>query len=300
MMRFKRYKMQIVTVRACMDCPIFNPSSSQSRKDSKLPPGLLLPNQGPLVWTTRDDGGSASGQLPASFSSSFHGCFPASSPHRNSSTSCPASHRLQPRPFQQKGTPSPPSPRFPTARCSAGRGGRELGPTGKGDIEKGMNTSLPDFGGSSSEGGGDARLPSPLVEGEGQAPSPSEVMKQGGEEQEDSSPPVLAALAALRFYKSVLSPMMPSSCRYQPTCSSYSYESYQKFGVWKGTVLTSWRILRCNPWGGRGYDPPSWPPKGLELIYGRDLVGAPQVSVVFIAYTVYFVLHAVLVEICGQ
>ena len=40
--------------------------------------------------------------------------------------------------------------------------------------------------------------------------------------------------------------------------------------MWKGTVLTAWRLLRCNPWGGKGYDPPSWPPRGLELIYGAQ------------------------------
>ena len=45
-------------------------------------------------------------------------------------------------------------------------------------------------------------------------------------------------------------------------------ESYKRFGVAKGTVLTAWRLLRCAPWGGRGYDPPRWPPPGLEPLFG--------------------------------
>ena len=61
---------------------------------------------------------------------------------------------------------------------------------------------------------------------------------------------------------------MGSACRFLPTCSQYSILSYQKFGVWKGTVLTAWRLLRCQPWGGSGYDPPEWPPKGLGFLYG--------------------------------
>lgn len=81
--------------------------------------------------------------------------------------------------------------------------------------------------------------------------------------QADTSPGVRAALAALRFYKDAISPLLPSVCRYLPTCSSYSMASYTQYGVARGTVLTAWRLMRCNPWGGRGYDPPAWPPAGL-------------------------------------
>mmetsp|Transcript_34484 Transcript_34484/g.47783 ORF Transcript_34484/g.47783 Transcript_34484/m.47783 type:complete len:130 (+) Transcript_34484:167-556(+) len=55
-----------------------------------------------------------------------------------------------------------------------------------------------------------------------------------------------------------ISPLMPGSCRYLPTCSEYAMEAYEKYGVGKGTVLTAWRICRCNPLGSSGYDPPVW------------------------------------------
>ncbi|CAD7701509.1 unnamed protein product [Ostreobium quekettii] len=87
------------------------------------------------------------------------------------------------------------------------------------------------------------------------------------EEEGEDSAGVRAALAALRFYKSAISPLLPPSCRYIPTCSEYAMESYKTYGCAKGTVLTAWRLSRCNPFGGRGYDPPQWPPPGLEWIF---------------------------------
>jgi uncharacterized protein len=65
---------------------------------------------------------------------------------------------------------------------------------------------------------------------------------------------------SVKWYKSTLSPLMPPNCRFLPTCSSYSIEAIEEFGAWKGGVLTAWRIMRCNPSGGSGYDPPQWPP----------------------------------------
>uniref|UniRef100_M1ARM0 Membrane protein insertion efficiency factor YidD n=1 Tax=Solanum tuberosum TaxID=4113 RepID=M1ARM0_SOLTU len=53
----------------------------------------------------------------------------------------------------------------------------------------------------------------------------------------------------LKFYKREISPIMPKSCRYIPTCSEYSMIAYKKYGVVKGTVLTAWRLCRCNPLG---------------------------------------------------
>lgn len=64
----------------------------------------------------------------------------------------------------------------------------------------------------------------------------------------------------VQWYKDTLSPIMPPNCRFLPSCSSYSIESIQKFGPAKGLMLTAWRLLRCNPFGGSGYDPPQWPP----------------------------------------
>jgi len=57
------------------------------------------------------------------------------------------------------------------------------------------------------------------------------------------------------FYKIVLSPLMPATCRYQPTCSSYMIEALKKHGPFKGLFLGLKRISRCHPWGGSGYDP---------------------------------------------
>jgi uncharacterized protein len=62
-------------------------------------------------------------------------------------------------------------------------------------------------------------------------------------------------LAMLRFYKRAISPSLPPSCRFQPTCSEYAYEAIDKYGILKGGRLAIWRILRCNPFGGSGYDP---------------------------------------------
>lgn len=62
-------------------------------------------------------------------------------------------------------------------------------------------------------------------------------------------------LAVLRFYKLRISPGLPPACRYQPTCSEYAYEAVEKYGILKGGRLAIWRILRCNPFGGRGWDP---------------------------------------------
>jgi putative membrane protein insertion efficiency factor len=62
-------------------------------------------------------------------------------------------------------------------------------------------------------------------------------------------------LALLRFYKKRISPGLPPSCRFQPTCSEYAYEAIDKYGIIKGGRLAIWRILRCNPWGGSGWDP---------------------------------------------
>jgi uncharacterized protein len=63
------------------------------------------------------------------------------------------------------------------------------------------------------------------------------------------------ALAMIGFYRRAISPMLPPSCRFQPTCSEYAYEAIEKYGILKGGRLAIWRILRCNPWGGSGYDP---------------------------------------------
>ena len=59
----------------------------------------------------------------------------------------------------------------------------------------------------------------------------------------------------IRFYQKYISPLKPPTCRFTPTCSQYAIEAIRKHGPFKGLALAVWRILRCNPWGGSGYDP---------------------------------------------
>lgn len=57
------------------------------------------------------------------------------------------------------------------------------------------------------------------------------------------------------FYQKCITPFTPPSCRFTPTCSEYARQALLKYGPIKGLLLALWRILRCNPWGGSGYDP---------------------------------------------
>ncbi|PKA83553.1 hypothetical protein ATE92_1709 [Ulvibacter sp. MAR_2010_11] len=59
----------------------------------------------------------------------------------------------------------------------------------------------------------------------------------------------------VRVYQKIISPIFPSTCRYQPTCSHYTVEALQKHGLFHGGWLAIKRIGSCNPWGGSGYDP---------------------------------------------
>lgn len=63
----------------------------------------------------------------------------------------------------------------------------------------------------------------------------------------------------IRGYQKMISRYTPPSCRYHPSCSQYTLEAIRVHGVFKGTRLGCWRILRCNPFGGHGLDPV--PPK---------------------------------------
>jgi len=67
---------------------------------------------------------------------------------------------------------------------------------------------------------------------------------------------VLARLfvAPLRIYQRVVSPALPSRCKYHPTCSQYAVEAIRSYGVLRGAVLAGWRLLRCNPWSNGGVD----------------------------------------------
>lgn len=59
----------------------------------------------------------------------------------------------------------------------------------------------------------------------------------------------------IKIYQKLISPMFPPSCRFYPTCSEYSIQAFQKYGVFIGLGKSVWRILRCNPFNKGGYDP---------------------------------------------
>ena len=63
------------------------------------------------------------------------------------------------------------------------------------------------------------------------------------------------ALALIRWYKRNISPLQPPSCRFIPTCSEYTYQAIERFGVLRGCLLGVGRILRCNPFFKGGFDP---------------------------------------------
>ncbi|MBQ7596394.1 MAG: membrane protein insertion efficiency factor YidD [Clostridia bacterium] len=65
--------------------------------------------------------------------------------------------------------------------------------------------------------------------------------------------------ALIRFYQKHISPLLPSMCRFYPTCSNYALEAIEVHGALKGSVLAVWRLLRCNRLFPGGYDPV--PPK---------------------------------------
>ncbi|MDT0559620.1 membrane protein insertion efficiency factor YidD [Ichthyenterobacterium sp. W332] len=62
-------------------------------------------------------------------------------------------------------------------------------------------------------------------------------------------------LFLIKVYQTLLSPILPATCRYQPTCSHYSAEALKKHGLLKGGKLAVKRIFSCHPWGGKGFDP---------------------------------------------
>ncbi len=69
------------------------------------------------------------------------------------------------------------------------------------------------------------------------------------------SGPRAIAIALIRIYQRLLSPVVGQRCKYYPSCSEYAAESIMSFGIPRGLVLGAWRLLRCNPWSRGGYDP---------------------------------------------
>eukprot|EP00559_Dactyliosolen_fragilissimus_P003553 CAMPEP_0184861716 /NCGR_PEP_ID=MMETSP0580-20130426/6335_1 /TAXON_ID=1118495 /ORGANISM="Dactyliosolen fragilissimus" /LENGTH=189 /DNA_ID=CAMNT_0027359307 /DNA_START=152 /DNA_END=721 /DNA_ORIENTATION=+ len=79
-------------------------------------------------------------------------------------------------------------------------------------------------------------------------------------DNEDVNMTSAGMIATIGIYKNYISPLLPPACRFLPTCSQYGVQAIEQFGPTKGVILTAWRLMRCSPFGGRGYDPPRWPP----------------------------------------
>ena len=63
------------------------------------------------------------------------------------------------------------------------------------------------------------------------------------------------AIAPIRLYQRLISPAIPSRCKYYPSCSEYAVQAVRRYGILRGVVLAAWRLLRCNPWSHGGVDP---------------------------------------------
>ena len=61
--------------------------------------------------------------------------------------------------------------------------------------------------------------------------------------------------APIVLYQRVISPALPRHCKFEPTCSAYAVRALGDFGILRGLVLATWRVLRCNPFSHGGYDP---------------------------------------------
>ena len=64
-----------------------------------------------------------------------------------------------------------------------------------------------------------------------------------------------AGIALIRAYRRFVSPMLPPSCRFTPSCSLYTLQAIEKYGLLKGILMGARRILRCHPFSKGGYDP---------------------------------------------
>ena len=64
-------------------------------------------------------------------------------------------------------------------------------------------------------------------------------------------------VAPIRLYQRLISPALPRRCKYEPTCSAYAAEALRTHGPFRGIVLATWRLLRCNPFSHGGHDPVS-------------------------------------------
>ncbi|CAI7902673.1 unnamed protein product [Closterium sp. NIES-54] len=136
--------------------------------------------------------------------------------------------------------------------AGAGRGGGGETEEGREEVEGGVGNGREGFGGAEVKAeteGERAEAASEGVVGES---------RKGASGESPDSPAVELAVRILKCYKREISPWIPASCRFIPTCSEYSVMALRKYGLLRGGILTAWRLLRCNPFGPSGYDPPRW------------------------------------------
>ena len=72
----------------------------------------------------------------------------------------------------------------------------------------------------------------------------------------------------IKIYKKYISPGLPQSCRFYPTCSSYAIEAIDRHGIFYGSAISIWRVLRCNPFNKGGIDPV---PENIKKFYIKEL-----------------------------
>jgi hypothetical protein len=79
--------------------------------------------------------------------------------------------------------------------------------------------------------------------------------KGGSRERPTTRVARAVVLAPVTVYQRLISPALPRRCKYEPTCSRYAVQAVGEYGILRGLVLATWRLLRCNPWSHGGYDP---------------------------------------------
>ena len=78
-------------------------------------------------------------------------------------------------------------------------------------------------------------------------------------------------VGVIRLYQVVISPGIPSRCKYYPSCSQYALDAVREYGAFRGFILGAWRVLRCNPLSYGGFDPVS----GQKLFRRRRAKSQP-------------------------
>jgi putative membrane protein insertion efficiency factor len=86
------------------------------------------------------------------------------------------------------------------------------------------------------------------------------------------------ALGAIAIYRTAISPVIHAmngpACRFEPSCSEYARAAIAEYGIMRGGAMALWRIARCNPMGGHGYDPV--PSRADKVLTGRQAASSRQ------------------------